>query len=79
MLPKEFAKSHPELEVMANGVAGPPGGAGGVGGFEDVGQAKTNYEKMVNDMTWLTETDENVEHDAVNSEKYIMELSKVCW
>ena len=34
---------------------------------------------MAAGMARLQEIEQNVEHDAVNSEKYIKELSKVCW
>ncbi len=34
---------------------------------------------MVKGMSRLMEIEKNVEHDAVNSEKYMKELSKVCW
>ncbi len=30
-------------------------------------------------MAGLQQVAQNVEHDAVNSEKYIKDLSKVCW
>ncbi len=51
---------------------------GGVG-FGDAGQARRNYDEMVKGMKCPTEIEENVEHDAVNSERYMKELSKVCW
>ena len=52
------------------GVGGP---SGLVGGFGDVGEAR-----LAAGMARLQEIEQNVEHDAVNSEKYIRELSKVC-
>ncbi len=58
---------------------GPPPGLGGVGGFGDVAQARLRYEQMLKGMPRLRDIEENVEHDAVNSEKYIRELSRVCW
>ncbi len=57
---------------MAGGAGVPPGV---VGGFGDVGDAKFCYSKMAAGMARL----QNVEHDAVNLEKYMRELSKVCW
>ncbi len=50
-----------------------------MGGFGDVAEARLCYNKMAAGMARLREIEQNVEHDAVNSEKYIKELSKVCW
>ncbi len=75
---KPFSKVSPvtnSTDKMAMVVGAPPG-LHGVGGFGGDGQAKHNYEHMVKGMTRLTETEKNVEHDAVNSDKYIKELSK---
>ncbi len=48
-------------------------------GFGDVGEAKFCYNKMAAGMARLQEIEQNVEHGAVNAEKYIRDLSKVCW
>ncbi len=50
-----------------------------MGGFGDVGEAGFCYNKMAAGMARLQQIEQNVEHDAVKSEKYIKELSKVCW
>jgi hypothetical protein len=55
---------------------GPPGLGGCIG---EVGLARFNYDQMMKGMPRWKEIEENVEHDAVNSEKYIKELSTVCW
>ncbi len=54
---------------MFGGAGVPPGFAGeggGVGGFGDVGQAKLSYGQIVKGAARMKETEENVEHDAVN-------------
>ena len=45
----------------------------------DVGEARFCYNKMAAGMARLHQIEQNVEHDAVNSEKHIKELSKVYW
>ncbi len=58
--------------------AGPPGlGAGG--GFGDVGQGAFNYQEIVKGMKRFEDSENNVETDSINIEKYMKELSKVCW
>ncbi len=58
----------------------PQGLRGGVGGgFGDVGQASVNYQEMVNGMKRLKVIENNVEMDSISMEKYVKELSKVCW
>ncbi len=61
---------------MAGGAGVPPGI---VGGFGDVGEAKFCYNKMVASMAGLQEIEQSLEHDAVNSEKYIRKSSNICW
>ena len=58
----------------------PPGLGGGVGGgFGDVGEAAFNYQEMVKGMKRFNDIENNVETDPINMEKYVKELSKVCW
>ncbi len=59
------------FERMSGG--SPPGLAGGVGGFGDVGEARFCYNKMAAVMARLQEIEQNAERPAVNSEKYINE------
>ncbi len=42
-------------------------------------QAHHNYDEMVKGMMHLKEIEDNVKQDTINSERYIKELSKVCW
>ncbi len=56
----------------------PPGLGGGAGGFGDVCQA-ANFQEMDRGMKRLKVIDTHVEADAINVEKYVKELSKVCW
>ena len=58
---------------MAGGAGVPPGL---VGGFGDVGEAEFCFSKMAAGMARLQEIEQNVEHDAVNSEKYIRECPR---
>ncbi len=61
---------------MAGGAGVPPEI---VGGFGDVGEANFYRSKMAEGVARPQEIEQNVGHDAVNSEKCIRELSKVCW
>jgi hypothetical protein len=64
---------------MSGGVQGPPGLGGGDGGFGEVGQAAFNNQEMVKGMKRFKGIENNVETDSTNMEKYVKELSKVCW
>ena len=57
----------------------PPGLGGGAGGFGDVGQAAVNYQEMVWGVKRFSDIETHEEADAINVEKYVKELSKVCW
>ena len=48
-------------------------------GFGDVGEARQSSNRMVNGITRVKQIVDRVEGDPTNSEKYIKELSKVCW
>ncbi len=52
---------------------------GTVGGFGDVSEARFCYNKIAAGMASRQHIEQNVDHDAVNSEKFIKEWSKVCW
>ncbi len=58
------------------GVGVPPGLAGASLG--EVGEARTNFNRMVKCMTRLKEISENVAGDRSNLKKYVKELSDVC-
>ncbi len=77
MLPKVTKKLLIVLEVMAVEVGGPPGLDGGVRGVGEVGHARQNYDYIVKGMTRLKDIEENTEHEAVNPERHIEELSKL--
>jgi hypothetical protein len=44
-----------------------------------VGQAAVNCQQMVRGMKMLKDIEDNVETDPIDKEKYVKELSKVCW
>ncbi len=61
---------------MAGGVGVPPGlHQGGLGYF---GQEAVCFSRMSAGMERLTQSDENVENDQINIEKYVKELTSVC-
>ncbi len=57
----------------------PPGFGGGAGAFGDIGQATVNEQEMARGMKWLKYIESNGETDAISMEKYVKELSNVCW
>ncbi len=48
-------------------------------GLGDVGQAAVNYQGMVKGMWKLKDLEAHAEVDAINIERYLRDLSKVCW
>ncbi len=58
-------------------MAGPTGGPPSLGGFEDVGKARLNFNHMVRGMARLEEISETVVPYQLNIEKYVKELTDV--